>query len=179
MAAKWYNSLDTNFNVPPFKGIQKLINILLRLFQSRFAQKKRMGKKAKYLVLQFKCRISSVWRHTCHDKRQQVFGPQNAMWSKSQFYIQLLYKQKFENMNSTVWAIGKLVSILLFGWFYDKITQNFYHVYMGKKNWFKKQFTVRTKKLLNIWYIRDIGTTKIFVVYSLTKFLFWIFVITV
>ena len=66
-----------------------------------------MGKKAKYLVLQFKCRISSVWRHTCHDKRQQVFGPQNAMWSKSQFYIQLLYKQKFENMNSTVWEIGK------------------------------------------------------------------------
>ena len=97
--------------------MQKLINMLLRLFQKLglHTQKKRMGKKAKYLVLQFKCRISSVWRHTCHDKRQQVFGPQNAMWSKSQFYIQLLYKQKFENMNSIVRAIGKLVSILLFG----------------------------------------------------------------
>ena len=79
-------------------------------------KKKEWGKKQNmYLVLQFKCRISSVWRHTCHDKRQQVFGPQNAMWSKSQFYIQLLYKQKIENMNSIVWAIGKLVSILLFG----------------------------------------------------------------
>jgi hypothetical protein len=77
-------------------------------------KKKGMGKKAKY-VMQFKCRISSVCRHTCHDKRQQVFGPQNAMWSKFQFYKQLPYEQKFENMNSIVWAIGKLVSILLFG----------------------------------------------------------------